>query len=578
MHPILSALALIAALSGAAAEPVRVDVDGVSTELRRNIRAHLSIYQRRSEPDLGESTVRALHQRAPEEIRRALRPFGYYRPVVRSALEERESGWRARYRVDPGEPVRYASVELTLSGAGQADPVLRRVLPELGIEEGAVLRHPAWEEAKQTVLNQAAARGYLDVAIERSRVAVDTAAGTARATLRVNTGPRYRFGPIAWPATPFTQAFLDRYVTFAPGELFDLDALLDMQRSLASSDYFRLVQVEPRRDRADSLRVPVDVQMQMQERNSYTVGLGYGTDTGVRGTASGRRRWLNRHGHRIQGELRASLRTQSFSAQYVVPLTSGPSNRVAGTTVLQREAFEGLESRRVFGRVELDHDRGAWREVVSVRLVEEWYRDGPEERSSTLLIPELAWSRVWGDDVLYPRRGLRVQVGVSGASARALSDVGFVQATTQLGAARGLWSGGRLLVRASAGTTVVDSLLALPVSLRLYAGGDQSVRGFGYRAIGPLGPDSTVTGGRHRGVGSIELEQMVYRGFGAAVFTDVGNVFATRSDVSVQRVEQGAGFGIRWRSPIGLVRADVAWPISRPDPSPRLHFVVGGVL
>ncbi|MDX1676087.1 MAG: BamA/TamA family outer membrane protein, partial [Longimicrobiales bacterium] len=69
-----------------------------------------------------------------------------------------------------------------------------------------------------------------------------------------------------------------------------------------------------------------------------------------------------------------------------------------------------------------------------------------------------------------------------------------------------------------------------------------------------------------------------FAGFGFAVFTDAGNVFATRSGVTLSDLEHGAGAGLRWRSPIGLVRADIAWPVSRPDPEPRLHFVVGGVL
>ena len=560
------------------AEAVRVQVDGVSGDLRRNIRAHLSIYQRRSEADLPESTVRALHRRAPEEIRRALRPFGFYQPTIESELRQTENGWRARYRVDPGPPVRYASVEVTLEGAGADDPMLHGVLPEVGVAEGEVLRHPKWEDAKQTLLNQAAGRGYLDVAIARSRVEVDTTAGTARATLRLATGPRYRFGPVDFPETPFTSAFMGRYVTFRPGDPFDLDALLAMQRALSSSDYFRLVQAEPLRDDVDSLRVPIRITLEMQERNSYTIGLGYGTDTGIRGTASGRRRWLNPYGHRLEAELRASLRSQVFQGRYVIPLNSGPSNRVALSSALLRDDFEGLESRRVYARVELDHIRAGWREVASIRLAEEWYRDGTDERTSTLLIPELAWSRVWGDDVVYPRRGLRLQLGVSGASEAVLSDVAFVQATTRLSLARGLWPTARLLARVNAGTTEVDDLLALPVSLRLFAGGDQSVRGFAYRSIGPVGSDGTVIGGRHRLVGSVELEQMVYRSFGVAVFTDAGNVFATRDAIALDDVEQGTGVGLRWRSPIGPVRVDVAWPVSRPDPQPKLHFVVGGVL
>lgn len=577
MSSIPSILVLAFALQGGAETSVRVDVSGVSGELRRSIRAHLSLVQRQGETDLPESTVRALHQRAPREIREALRPFGYYRPTIRSELLERTAGWVARYRVDPGDPVRYDEVELTLIGAGREDPVLRQALPKLAVREGAVVRHDAWERAKGTLVNQAAGRGYLDVRVVRSRVEVDTTALSARAVLELETGPRYRFGPVRFPTTPFRPSLLRRYVTFSPGEPFDLQALLTMQRALSASDYFRLVQVEPRREQADSLRVPIRVTLETRPRASYTVGAGYGTDTGVRGTAAGRLRWLNARGHRIQGEARASARYQSFSGQYIIPVGGGPANRVAATAVVEHEDFEGLESRSVFARVELDHGRGGWREVVSFRLAEDWFRDGDDVGNSTLLIPEVAWTRVWGDEVVYPRRGFRVELGVRGATAE-LSDIGFAQATARLSAARGLHPTGRLLARLSVGATRVDDLLALPISLRLYAGGDQTVRGFKYRSLGPVGVDTTVTGGRHQLVGSIEVEQMVIAGFGLAVFTDAGNVFAAGRDISLGGLEQGVGFGLRWRSPIGLVRADIAWPVSRSGEEPRLHFVFGGLL
>lgn len=578
MTSVPAIMVLAVALQGASTGPVRVQVSGVSGELRENIRAHLGLVQRQGGEDMLESTVRALHERAPNEIREALRPFGYYRPTIGGELEERGGGWLARYDVDPGDQVRYASIDVNLSGAGEDDRVLRRVFPRLGVEEGAVLRHPLWEEAKQTLLNRAAGRGYLDVRVTRARVAVDTTASTARAVLDVNTGPRYRFGEVRLPSTPFAGWFMDRYVTFSPGDHFDLDALLEMQRGLSSSDYFRLVRVEPLEEEGDSLRVPIQVTLELQTRTSYTIGAGYGTDTGVRGTVSGRRRWLNPYGHRLQAEARASPRSQSFTGQYIIPLGSGPADRVGVLSALQRDAVGERESRRVFARVELDHGLGAWRQVLSARLMEEWSSDETGTRTTTLLIPAIAWMRVWGEDVLYPRAGYRVQLDVSGSSQSLLSDVGFAQARLQLSAARGLHPSGRVLVRLLGGFTRTEDLLALPVSLRLYAGGDQSVRGFGYQAIGPVGAEGSVIGGRHQLVGSIELEQMVIGPFGVAVFTDAGNAFRTRSAISLDDLEQGAGFGVRWRSPIGLVRADVAWPVSRPGRSPRFHFVVGGAI
>lgn len=559
-------------------EAVRVDIDGVSRELRRNIRAHLSLYQRRADAELPESTIRALHDRAPREIREALQPFGYYRPEIEGELTRRPARWRARYLVRPGDPVRYVSVDVAITGDGSDDPVLQDVLPLARIQPGEPLRHPAWDRSKQTLLNQAASRGYLDARISRSRIEVDTAALTARAVLHVATGPRYRFGPVRFRDTPLQRWVLQRYVTIEPGTPFSLDRLLETQRLLRSSDYFRFIQVEPLRDEAVGLQVPIEVGLETRPRTQYTVGAGYGTDTGARIRGSGQRRWLNDRGHRVQGEARASLQTQALQAQYVIPLAGGAADRLAASTVFQHESFQGLESQLILGRGEWDHGRAGWREVLSIRLQEEWYRDADVSRNSTLLIPEIAWSRVRGEDVLYPRDGYRLALGLSGASDAVVSDVTFAKATADLTLARGLHRTGRLLARLNLGTTLVDDLRDMPVSLRLYAGGDRSVRGFAYRSIGPVDVDGTVTGGRHRVVASLELGQQVYGPVGMAVFTDGGNVFATADAITPENAEYSAGVGVRWRSPIGPVRLDVAWPLSRPGQPPRFHFVVGGTL
>lgn len=571
-------LALALLLPGPPQQPVRVDVDGVSRELRRNIRAHLSIYQRRADAGMPESTVRALHERAPREIREALEPFGYYRPEIDGELRRREDRWLARYRVDPGEPVRYTAVDADITGIGSDDLVLREILPLARVRPGEPVRHAAWEAAKQTLLNQAASRGYLDARITRSRIEVDTTAMSARAILHMATGPRFRFGEVRIAETALDRRLLQRYVTIEPGEPFSLDRLLETQRLFRSSDYFQFVHVEPLREEADSLRVPIRVELETRPRNQYTVGAGYGTDTGVRVRGSGQRRWLNEGGHRVQGEVRASLQSQALQARYVIPLAGGPADRLAVTSVFQHESFQGLESQVLLGRGEWDHGRAGWREVVSLRLMEEWYRDADGSRSSTLLIPEAVWSRDRGEDALYPRNGYRLVLGLSGASEVVVSDVTFARATAELTLARGLHSTGRVLARLNLGTTAVDRLQDLPVSLRLYAGGDRSVRGFAYRSIGPVGPDGSVTGGRHRVVGSLELEQMLYGPVGLAVFSDAGSVFATADAISLENAEHSAGLGVRWRSPFGSVRLDLAWPLSRPGDPPRVHFVVGGAL
>lgn len=210
----LALCACLAMLQSAAPERITVEIQGVTGELRQNVRAQLTIAQHASGEPVLEAQIRRLHDRAPDEIRRALQPFGHYRPTIDAALSQRPGGWIARYRIDPGDPIRIGRVDVDIVGPGADDPALRGVAGRHGLRPGEPLRHAAYENAKAALQNRAAATGYLDAALATRRAEVDTVAYSARVVFRLETGPRYRFGPVRFTPTPFEQAFLDRFVGF----------------------------------------------------------------------------------------------------------------------------------------------------------------------------------------------------------------------------------------------------------------------------------------------------------------------------------------------------------------------------
>ncbi|WP_273270662.1 BamA/TamA family outer membrane protein, partial [Methylophaga sp.] len=129
----------------------------------------------------------------------------------------------------------------------------------------------------------------------------------------------------------------------------------------------------------------------------------------------------------------------------------------------------------------------------------------------------------------------------------------------------------RFITRGSIGATEVSDFERLPSSLRFFTGGDNSIRGFDYQSLGPENSEGDVVGGRYLAVGSVELEHMFLKDWGAAVFSDFGNAFNSFSDP----IEYSVGVGIRWRSPVGLIRVDLAKGLSEKDEPIALHIVIG---
>jgi translocation and assembly module TamA len=151
------------------------------------------------------------------------------------------------------------------------------------------------------------------------------------------------------------------------------------------------------------------------------------------------------------------------------------------------------------------------------------------------------------------------------------SDTDLLQTRLQGKFVRPLGQNQRLLLRGDLGLSYVSDFDALPATLRFFAGGDQSVRGYAYNSLGPEDASGEVIGGRHLVVGSIEYERRIKEKWGAAVFYDVGNALNSLGDP----LRYSVGIGARWRSPVGPVRVDLGIPITEAEDAVRLHISLG---
>ena len=155
------------------------------------------------------------------------------------------------------------------------------------------------------------------------------------------------------------------------------------------------------------------------------------------------------------------------------------------------------------------------------------------------------------------------------------SDISFSQALLSSKAILTFFEQYRVIGRFQLGGTLVDNVVDLPPTLRFYAGGDQSVRGYEYKSIGLTDPAGNILGGSHLITYSLELERTLFDNWSAALFFDSGDATNSLAELNMRN---GAGIGLRWNAPFGQVRLDVANAISENDNSWRIHFNVGADL
>ncbi len=547
-----------------------IDISGISGEAFDNVQRSLGLYLQRSHPLLNEAVIRRLHRNAPQEIRHALEPFGYYRPHIVSELEGSGMRWTARYRIDPGPPLTIGAVDIAVRGEGARDPALRRWREQYPLRQGDVFRHRTYEQAKQDLLNLARERGYFESELTAHRVTVDLESYRASIALTFESGPRYVFGDIDMQNEKFDERFLRRYLTFDSGDPYDARKILSLRRTLADSDYFERADVLSLTESADEHQVPIRIDLEAKPDNRYTAGIGYSTDTGPRARLGYERRRANVYGHRYGATLHQSEIETGFSTRYHVPLAKPATDYLTYSLLWLDERTDTADRTTTSLGFDVTQQTGAWLRTTGVSFEQERYRVDIAN-NATLIIPHIRWQRVKADRRVTPQHGWIFTFGVRGASDRLLSDTSFVQPRADGKFIITPWSGSRLLLRAAGGFSWTPEFQELPASQRFFAGGDMSIRGYAYNSLGPENNNGIVIGGKNLLIGSVEYEFDIRESIALAAFFDAGNAF-NDTDIDVQ---QGAGVGLRWRTPIGAIRLDIAQALTRPGRPWRLHLTLG---
>ncbi len=572
------ACATLVAVTGwivcARAASLDIRLAGVQGEMRQNILSHLSIDERKKK-GLTEAEIREIHSGAEHEILAALEPFGYYRPFVTSRLDHKGSRWQARYDIDIGTPMRVDSLEVKVTGDGATDLRFRKLIAEFPLHRGDVLSHALYELGKDRFKLAALNGGYLDARFELAEIRIDLARYSSSVLLHYTTGPFYRFGPTTFHQDVIDPQLLQGYVKYQRGDPLDFNKLIELEQTLGNSPYFSRIEVLPRRDLAIGNEIPIVVDLVPSTPGKYTFGAGYGTDNGPHTRAMAELRRINRRGHRAEVDGSLSTTVQSLTANYVIPWPYPRSDVVTLTTGYAIEKnVEAAEERTAFVGARLARLWAGWQMNYGVQYRREQFEIGLDGGNARFLVPSANWSNVVSNDALDPTNGRRLIFSVSGAHESLLSTASYARLEGHARWIRAFGKRHRLFGRAETGHTWTPSFHALPPSARFFAGGAQSVRGYGFHTLGPRDAAGNVTGGPVLAEISLEYEYRFLKRFGVATFFDAGNAMNSYRD----RIEQGAGGGLRWHSPIGLVRVDAGFPLTTERKRPEFHLSIGPAL
>lgn len=554
---------------------VVVAISGDLTESQRdNIRSFLSLARIADKEPLTEAMFNRLYNKVPKEAAKALEPFGYYSPEITLSHTRQGGGHQVDVKVATGLPVTVGELEIALTGAGEQDNALREAVKRFPLHRGEVLDHQLYEGGKDMLIAVALESGYHQAVFRQSRAEVSRKSRSAVIRLHLDTGPQYLFGPLTFDADFIDHALLRKITPVREGDPFSPKALTRLRQSLFGADYFDTVEVQYDLDKTTAFKVPVKVVLTPNLAHKYGIGLGYGTDTGMRGTLEYVNRHINSMGHQLNLQLQPSERKSNLSGVYTIPIGDPKRDRLSLAGKYETEQLDATDINTLSAVVSHDHFREKGEYSTYVQFIDEQYTVGSDSGQASLLIPGLKGSVFWADDRIVAKRGIRITASAIGSQETLFADAAFLQTSLRTKAIYSFFDQWRVIGRADVGSTLVNDVFALPPSLRYYAGGDQSVRGYGYKTIGPTDADGTVLGGKDLLTYSMELERSIFDEWSGAVFYDSGAAMNTFSNIDLH---SGAGVGVRWNGVFGQIRLDLAKALDEGG-SWRIHFTMGADL
>jgi translocation and assembly module TamA len=556
----------------AAGASAKVTIEGIKGAVRENVLARLSL---ESLPcNAPDWQVRRLRQQARREVEEALEAFGYYAAQLSISLDTEGACWEARIEIDPGNPVRIRNLRVTVAGEGAEDPFFQRLLRTNPLVVGAPLQHENYEKYKKSFFDSARRRGFFSADFTDRRIDIYATEGAADVTLAFATGPRFRFGEISFEQTVVSTRLVRRFVDFQAGQAYDGDKIASLYNALLSTGYFSSVDVQTVPGTPPDVTVPVRIRLSEAKKQVYTVGAGYSTDIGPKFRAGYTNRRLNGLGHQLDLNGSYSPVQSEVGLSYRIPQKDPRVEWLSFDLGYKHEDTNTNHTQAVkTGVKQLVRLRHDWLETRFLDVSLEKFRISDETRRELLVLPGLSFSHATAAASSRPLSGHRITLKLSGTARAIGSDSQFLQAELGGKLIFPAWSGARVLVRAEFGATAKQDFSDLPASVRFFAGGDSSVRGYDYKSLGPRDDKGLVIGGSHKLTGSVELDQKVLANWSVAAFLDSGNAFDNFSGLNLKT---GVGAGIRWYSPLGPLRLDIAVPLARDAPdSFRIHITLG---
>ena len=542
-----------------------LQIKGINGALKDNVEIYL---QKFFDGDISPGV--RFHAELEQEANTALQALGYYHSDISITAAE-QNPYAITLNINAGAPVRIEQADIQLNGDAATDEDFLQLIAEQAPKPGMVLHQGHYDSLKTALRNLALRKGYFDASFSTARLEVAPELNQAFIHLHFASGTRYKFGEIHFNGSQIEPQRLHALVPFAEHDDYLASKLGELNQALASSGWFSSILVEGDVENIAQYHLPIDVSVEPEKRNIVETGVGYSTDVGPRLKLNWRKPWLNKAGHSLRSDMALSDIEQRVEAAYKLPLKTAATDFYQLQLGVRNRDNEDTDSQEI--NLVLERHwllRNDWYRTASIRWLYEDFVQADQRDTVNLIMPGIGFNRSRQSAGAMPSSADRLSIRAEISDQAWGSDSGFVRFRARAGWIGSSGDDHRFLTRLDGGAILMEQLLSLPPSLRFFAGGDNSIRGYSFETVAPRNNDGELIGGRYLLTATAEYQYRLSGNWWLAAFTDYGSAWT-----DTPQWVQGVGLGVRWASPVGPVRLDFAYGLDDPEGGFQLHFALG---
>jgi len=546
--------------------------DQLSSEAQDNVQLYVENIFASSPKNL-----RAWQLELKKNTIKALQAIGYYQPIIAITTSYDDQEYLAKIIIDQGPATTISTLNISLVGMAETDPQFSDLIHSEALKLGDRFNHGNYQSFKNAFNDIAVTKGYFKARWHTSTVKINPQLNQAQITLIFHSGDRFSFGQLIFQQQSPAQELILSMLPFAVNDPYHSELLAKYNTALSRSKYFSAIEVFPDLNKAVDSTVPIYINLIEKPANSVEVGAGASSNSGPRGRIKWTKPWINKYGHSITSELKLAKLEQSFAASYKVPIED-PNDNYA-TATLGWQNIDQNDTRSTLYSFQLHHNQlldSAWKRDTFLKFEREDAIQGEQQLLTTNIIPGISYARTrlkggftpyWGDKQI-----MSLELGHQGWG----SDANLIKFKLRSKWLRSYQTKHQFIAAADLAAILAKSIEDVPVSMRLFGGGDENLRAYKFESISPSKQDE-LTGGLYQANLSFEYSYLIAPKWRLATFIDAG----TTTNNFSEALKTDVGFGVRWITPVGPIKVDFAFGLTSDDSNPdydkpfRLSFSIG---